>query len=535
MPRSDLDWALKQFVGNPRMKSYKLRNNYYNGDHRLTFASEKFRTVFGLLFMELADNLCPAVVDAVADRMRITNFQSSLAKVDFVEVEIPPEAQPTPGPQPDGTVIPPPQKRVKPVTDDPVGKSAWEFWEQDDMDLTADEVHTEMLKAGDAYAIVWFDQKMNVRVYPQMAHEMAVKYNKDDPCLIDRACKFWKDEDTQKIRINLYYPNVIEKYISTKVIKGDCTWGLGDVASIKAEDFTVYDSPVPNRFNRVPVFHFQNKVQSRKGSSELDDVIPVQDALNKSMCDMLISMEFNSFRQRWATGIEVEVDEATGRPKEPPFNYGADRMIASADPDVKFGEFAQSDLQQFVYVQDSLRAEIARVSGTPLHYFFITKADYPSGEALKSSEVRFTKKVHDRLTSTGAAWEDVITFALTLQGNPPPEDTDIDPLWANETSRSDSEIMDVLLKKKALGVSLSQLLREAGYDEDQIATIIEEQAANQPVMPQKVNVNPISNPQGSGSPAGLTPASGRTSETPAGQGQLTRSQSGQAPLSGGND
>src|SRR5690242_7941449 len=191
------------------MAKYALRNAYYDGDHRLTFATEKFRTVFGRLFLELADNLCPAVVDAVADRMRITSFTTSEARTTLKEVEVPPEAVPAPGPQPDGTVNPPPVKKMRAVTTDPLANKAWDFWEQGDIDLVADEVHTEMLKAGDAYVIVWFDRQMNVRVYPQCAHEMAVKYDSDDPTLVVRAAKFWQDEDTKKMRLNLYYPDVI--------------------------------------------------------------------------------------------------------------------------------------------------------------------------------------------------------------------------------------------------------------------------------------------------------------------------------------
>jgi hypothetical protein len=205
-------------------------------------------------------------------------------------------------------------------------------------------------------------------------------------------------------------------------------------------------------------------------------------------------------------------------------------MITSGNEATKFGDFSQADLSQFINVQDSLRHEIARVSGTPLHYFFMTNRDFPSGEALKSAEVRFTKKVKDRIAAAEDVWENVMAFALTLDGSAPPDDLDLNPQWATETSRSDSELMDVLLKKKAMGVSPTQLLKEAGYDDDQIEVILEENAANAPLgVPEKgINVNPVENPQG-------TPSSGRKSETPGQEATLTRSQSGQRPLSGGND
>lgn len=527
------------------MARYALRCAYYDGNHRLAFATEKFRNAFGHLFRELADNLCPTVVDAVADRMVIQGFRTNKAKIEIQEVQTPEPSTPPPppGPQPDGTVIPPPQPKMRAVTIDPLAKQAWDLWEQMEMDTVANQVHTEMLKAGDAFAIVWVDAAYNVRVYPQEARCMAVMYDPDDDRKIVKAAKFWQDETTLKLRINLYYADSIEKYVSREPVRAQVMYGLGDSANLKPDNFLLYDSPVRNPWGVVPVFHFVNKAQSRKGSSELDDVIPLQDALNKSLCDMLVGMEFQAYRQRWATGIEVEVDEQTGKPVNPPFNVGADRMMTSPNESAKFGDFSQADLNQFIMVQDSFRHEIARVSGTPLHYFFMTNRDFPSGEALKSAEVRFTKKVRDRINTAEDVWENIMTLALKMEGTSVPDDLDLDPTWAIETSRSDSEIMDVLLKKKALGVSITQLLREAGYDEDDIAAIIEENTANQPALGAApghgVNLNPDTNPQGSGgggtAPGTAGPASGRKSQAPGAQGTLTREQQGRRPLSGQND
>jgi hypothetical protein len=527
------------------MIHYALCCSYYDGNHRLAFATEKFRNAFGMLFREVADNVCPTVVDAVSDRMVITGFTSNQATVTIEEVVTPPppEGTPPPGPQPDGTVVPPPQPKMRAVTHDPVAKNAWDLWEEMELDTVAGQIHTEMLKSGESYAIVWYDPEMKVRVYPQEARQMAVKYHPDDDRKITLAVKFWQDETTMKLRLNLYYPDVIEKYISQAPVKSTVVYGLGDSVTIKPENFILYDSPVPNRFGKVPVFHFVNKRQARKGSSELDDVIPLQDALNKSICDMLVAMEFQAYRQRWATGIEVEIDEQTGKPTNPPFNVGSDRMITSGNENTKFGDFSQADLMQFTNVQENLRTEIARVSGTPLHYFFMTHRDFPSGEALKSAEVRFTKKVRDRISVAEDQWENVMTFALDLDGTTVPADLDLNPTWATETSRSDSELMDVLLKKKAMGVSPTQLLKEAGYDDDQIAAILEENAANQPALgavpspgQHGVNLNPDTNPQGNpGGATGAASASGRTSEGATGAAHLTRSQQGRRPLVGGND
>ena len=57
-----------------RASVYEKARRYYDGRHDLAFATEKFQNTFGELFREFALNLCPAVCDALKDKMRITGF-----------------------------------------------------------------------------------------------------------------------------------------------------------------------------------------------------------------------------------------------------------------------------------------------------------------------------------------------------------------------------------------------------------------------------------------------------------------------------
>jgi hypothetical protein len=234
----------------------------------------------------------------------------------------------------------------------------------------------------------------------------------------------------------------------------------------------------------------------------LKDVVPLQDGLNKSVVDMMIAMEFASFKQRWVIGLEVEYDEQTGEPVEQTAkNYGVDRLLSFADPDTKVGQFDATDLSQFLKVQDKFWASVARVSGTPLHYFLITQGDFPSGEAMKSAEARFVKKISDRQKAFGNVWQDVMLFCMQIDGPTPPEDLRLETLWKDATPRSDAEIADTAVKKKAVGVSRSQILKELGYDDDTIMRMLEESDADserQSLMKQDqtpAGTNPNGQPQ----------------------------------------
>lgn len=459
----DISWALDQFrVDCGRQRGYQVAHAYYDGNHRLQFAVNRFRTIFGALFGPFADNLCPAVVDSLADRLDVIGFTSS-------------EGQPVTTAKGENSV-------------DPLAAAAWEVWSANNMDLQAAEVHREALKSGDGYVIVWPDRQLRPAIWPQFAHEMAVRYDENLPGRITMAAKLW-DQSDGRLRLNLFYADRIEKWVTRDKIEGGVGRDLGPDKFVRVpgnssgtragenEPFELDDGVLRNPYGRVPVFHFPNKRLYREGVSELADVVPLQDGLNKAVVDMFVAMEFSSFRQRWVTGIEVETDETTGRPTTPPWNYGVDRMLAATDKDVKFGDFEASDLKQFLEVQESFRSEIARVSGTPLHYLFITRGDFPSGEAMKSAEARFTRKIEDRQAFFGNVWEDVLGFALQIDGQELPQGFDLDVVWDTASPRSEREVVETMLMKKAIGVSPAQLMKELGYDDDLIASMLEQVAA----------------------------------------------------------
>ena len=67
---------IEQAIDNFRRSAarYSKTERYYRGDHDLAFATEKFENAFGTLFREFAMNLCPAICDAVKDKLRISGF-----------------------------------------------------------------------------------------------------------------------------------------------------------------------------------------------------------------------------------------------------------------------------------------------------------------------------------------------------------------------------------------------------------------------------------------------------------------------------
>jgi hypothetical protein len=53
------------------------------------------------------------------------------------------------------------------------------------------------------------------------------------------------------------------------------------------------------------------------GPSEIDDLKPLVDALNKSLADMMVTSEYVGRPRRWATGIELTDESVLGDDGQP--------------------------------------------------------------------------------------------------------------------------------------------------------------------------------------------------------------------------
>lgn len=440
-PMTDLERDLIQI--NENYVRYALPQRYYAGDHDLAFATEKFINAFGKLFREFALNLCPVIIDAVVNKLSVDGFQIEAGDKDL-EQEL------------------------------------WQIWQSNRMDLRSSEIHREAMISGDAYIMIWPDASGIVRIYPQRPDHTTITYDAERPGEIIRAAKIWNVDDAT--RLNIYYPDRIERYIAAdpERAKRESTFWRPQIKFLfpEAKRFKTYDADglpavLPNPYNRVPIFHFTNdSMIGNFGESELRDIIPVQNGLNKAVLDMLVAMEFSAFRQRWIAGIEIEYDES-GNPKAP-FKSGAERLWLTESPETRFGDFDATDLKQFLEVKNSFVLDIARISGLPLWYVDQT-ATPPSGESLRRAESRFHDKIRSRQQSFGYVWADAMAFAFAIQTEQEP------PIlftrWVDPASQSTTERLNELLLKQQIGVSQRQLLTEAGYGEADIERIMQEREA----------------------------------------------------------
>lgn len=420
--------------------------DYYDGRHQLTFASEKFKTTFGLTLKYMRDNLCPIVVDAPADRMEVVNFSGD------------------------------DEKKKSAVADE-----AWKLWQRETLELVSHDVHRNALKCGEGYVIVWPDEENKAKFYVQDPRQCTVINDEDSGSKLFGAKQWMTDE--KFIRLTLYYADRIEKYITAKKYDGRWNDNLKEThfVELNAEG---EEARTPNPYGVIPIFKFETP-------AILADVIPLQDALNKTVADRLVTQEFGAFPQRWAVGLAPDVNEMTGQ-KELPFKAGIDKLWFTEDGAAKFGEFATAALEPYLKAADSDRLEMARVSGTPLHFFSINTSDAISGEALKTLESRFTKRVIRLSLNFGTVWANVMKFGLQIEGGAKSDDN-LSTQWKSPEQRSEKEFLESLTLKHDLGVPLEVLWEEMGYTEEDIAKFKElddsEPGVDPAVLAQQMMLN----------------------------------------------
>ncbi len=414
-----------------RQRSFAVYNNYYKGDQPLYFSTDAFRSAFGDLFKRLSYNRCRAVVDAYASRLQVTGWES-------------------------------PSTKDKQTEEDALGKAAMEIWDRNHFAKRQGELFREAMRAGDAYVIVWPGEDSLARLDINRGHLIHPVYDDEYPEKLSYAVKCWQPHHGDyagRWRVNVYDAEVITRWISSS--KSD----------EQPKDFKSFvpfedDMPaeIPNPYEQVPVFHFGNSADTGAcGTSELVDVIPLQDGLNKSIADMLIAGEYVAFPQRWVTGVAPTVDPFTNQEVEQ-FKAAMDRVWGVMEPDARFGQFDPADMKQYTESQDAWDLKISRVSQVPVHWLSMS-GDFPSGESLKTAEGPFVGKGEGKQASFGGDLAATLAFALKVEGV---ADAMVTPIWKPFESRSDLEALQQAAMKKALSIPEEQIWAELGYSRDEI-------------------------------------------------------------------
>jgi hypothetical protein len=424
-----------------RQTAMKTLDKWYRGEHPLPFLTQahnaKMSNEFGKLLDESKSNFMRLVVDATEERLAVEGFRLS-AETD-------------------------------PLSD----RDSWAIWQANQMDAQSSTAVLEALVKGVAYLSVWSDQDRDGHadiavedpLQTIVAYQPGSNYRRRAAAL-----KVWLDDVRGTRRADVYMPSGVFKFEAPAEEFQSREPTTDDKIRIPWNPLPMDENFARNPTGVVPIIPLRNRGRLLvEGESEISDVTAIQSQINGFIFLQALAGYFGAHRQRWAVGLKIMVDDA-GRPVEP-FDTAIDRLWQTENPEAKFGEFTQTDLDGYIKSIEQKVLHIATTSRTPRHYLF-QEGQSPSGDAIQSAESGLVKKVERKQTAFGEGLEEAIRLARRFEGlGDAPPDSEI--VWRDARTVNSAVTTDAVVKQHQEGlIDHATALAELGYSQTQIRQIM---------------------------------------------------------------
>jgi hypothetical protein len=504
LPRDDLDLALTEITA--ALDGYQHAEEYDSVNlWEQNMLSREGRTL-RQADIEFDPNFCSPVIDAVNDRLLISSITATAGAVTDAA-----------------------------ATDAATGL-VQQVVEANELDTRYREWNRNALRDGDAYVIVWPTETPEVGV--ELSDDRDVTgagqatvvdgvnityadprncrmfYDPENPRRKLFFAQMWqmqlKGEKKPRIRMNLFYPDRIEKWISAPGDKQKAAKEFTPFLDPDLDDDNDYpgsgaDSdgdaaaasswPMPNPYGQVPVFHLRTAYEY--GKPEHRNAFALQDGISKLVEMLMVTVEFNGYPQRYA--IQQADSLGTQSIREDPL---AEHSPADWDHDFTetalsttsivsgaisnetgsnyeanpggmqvfkgfetVSQFQSANPAAFLDPLKEFITGIANTTSTPIWKFSGLGSQTPSGEALRIAEQPLVRKIEDRMAMFGGVWRDVYEFALAILGH----GVKVQIQWANPATNDLKETWDLVQQKVSAGMPREIAFMQAGIPEAQAA------------------------------------------------------------------
>ncbi len=324
------------------------------------------------------------------------------------------------------------------------------------------------LRDGDTYVMVHFDDEGKAT---KLTHEpaydgtngMLVVLAPDNTVQI--AIKVWRQSvesigDT--VFVAVYYDDHVELY-------------SGNDSAVSLIDNTPYPT-LKNEVLGQPVIHFKNRgtTYNGYGKGEIEDAIPLQDGLNRTLHSMVATSELTGFGIRFGVGVP----KFDGALTPGMFLWIAEDGL-DKDQQWALGTMEHGEIVPYIQQAEWLTAEMGRITRTPAPEFMGSSAS--SGEALKQREMGLLGKVKQFQVKAGNRWEDVIRMAWRVRaanGDAPAAFETLKTVWKDPEIRNETDIVanakilyDMGLREEAL----RQMASVFEWNEAKILELLQQQ------------------------------------------------------------
>lgn len=389
-------------------------------------------------------------------------------------------------------------------------------WDANQLALESKDVHRRAYEFGDAYLIGWPDDELEggVSLYAHDPREVRVFYDPQKPRQKSHAIHRWleRGDDDNGFgeglwrRVNLYFPDRVEQYVSRYRVDSGGGISVGVMGSdpdlvLLDGDAGVVASSTPGV---LPVFHF--RTARPYGRPEHADAYGPQNMLTKLAATMMVSVDYAGYPQRYVTTdsalAPTPLEDAFTPPPDDSFSTDTgvsedSRMEAGpgstwllSGSKIGVGQFPAAETNNFLNAMHSLVKQMSAVTDVPLHYFD-RSGQMPSGESFRRAEAPLNTKVADREALFEVTWGEVFDYVLAVNGMVA---SDAMPIWSPVQVWADKDSWEVAALELAAGVPLEFVLRERGYSEEAILEIVGSEPdvpVAAPALPNPVPVDDV--------------------------------------------
>jgi hypothetical protein len=217
----------------------------------------------------------------------------------------------------------------------------------------------------------------------------------------------------------------------------------------------------------IPLRNAQS--MTRGGRSDLIVALPIQDALNKLLSDMLVGSEYQAFPQRVLLGVEIPRDPITGQPATAAQLQAAQsRLWTFENENAKVAEFRAADLNNYVNARQHLVRALTAKTRTPPHYV-LGEIVNASGDALIAAESGLVSKVRSVMRPFGEGHEDALRLGFRAMGDlERAQIIDSETIWKNPEFRNEAQAVDAATKLTQLNIPEEILWERIGMSPQQI-------------------------------------------------------------------
>ncbi len=323
--------------------------------------------------------------------------------------------------------------RTPKSTDD---EKAWEHWQRNGLDARQSIAIRGALDYGASYVLVLPGDNGPVIKPLSPLRSMAWYADEDDLWPTQAIRHIGRTPDGKGRLLEVYEDNQVVTY------------------EVDEGGKYVERSTATHPLDYVPWVRFRDRLDGQ-ARGLITPLIPLQDRVNEISFATLIAIQYASFRQRWATGLAIPVnddpeDEDFGKPLET-FESAINRLWISDSSEAKFGDFAQTELSGHHTAYTTAVKTLAAI-GQISPDVMMGQMVNVSGEALLNMQHTTRRKRTELEVIFGESWEQVFRLAAAMNGDPVPA-PDAQVRWRDADGTNMAATVDALGKMvQMLGV-----------------------------------------------------------------------------------